>query len=42
MNTRPQAWLDQARNNMELALLADSRAFTPKPVFLPLRQQKKR
>lgn len=33
MNTRPQAWLDQARNDLELAVLADTRDFHAQACF---------
>ena len=33
MNTRPQAWLDQARNDLELAVLADTSGFHAQACF---------
>jgi HEPN domain-containing protein len=40
MNTRPQAWLDQARNDLELAVLADTRDFHAQACFFASQAEK--
>ena len=41
MNTRPQAWLDQARNDLELAVLADTRDFHAQACFFASQAEEK-